>query len=183
MLRIAKNSWIDQARRRTVLDRIMKSEQSKLSAEQSVSAAAFEIEAAFQALIKHLSPLQRAVFLLRDVFGHSNHETANMLNTTEGAVKAALHRARQSLTLVRMDIETEASLPLPIEDNMKGLLRALASAYELGDVAALVALIQQDAIEPAAAIGIVHNSRIRKVISARKASAQQVSTLGLRMAA
>jgi RNA polymerase sigma-70 factor (ECF subfamily) len=66
LLRIAKNTWIDQSRRKTVLDRILKRERPKVTLPDN---GPFEIETAFQALMKHLSPLQRTVFLLRDVFG------------------------------------------------------------------------------------------------------------------
>ena len=182
-LRIAKNTWIDQTRRKALWDRIMKSEQSKLSIDLSVSESPFEIEAAFQALIKHLSPLQRAVFLLRDVFGYSNLETANWLDTTEGAVKAALHRARQSLFFVRAEMEKEAAHAQPLEEDMKAFLRALTSAYERGDISTLVALVQQDVLEPAVAIGIVQNRSVRRVVSARKASSRFDFHLSLRMAA
>lgn len=183
LLRIAKNTWIDQARRKTLGDRIMKSEQSKLSDDLSVCEPPFEIEAAFQALMKLLSPLQRAVFLLRDVFEYSNLETANMLHTTEGAVKAALHRARQSLILVRAEMEKEAALSQPLEEDMKAFLRSLSSAYELGDIATLVALIQQDVVEPAVAIGIVQNRGVRRVVTARKTSSHLEFNLSLLMAA
>ena len=37
------------------------------------------------------------VLLLRDVYGYSVSETASILKTTEGAVKAALHRAHKEL--------------------------------------------------------------------------------------
>ncbi|WP_373229366.1 RNA polymerase sigma factor [Cohnella sp.] len=183
MLRIAKNTWIDQARRKTVLDRIVKSEQPKILANQLVSDTTFEIEAAFQALIKHLSPLQRAVFLLRDVFGFSNLEAANMLHTTEGAVKAVLHRARHSLILVRADIEKEADHPIPANEDLKAFLRSLTSAYQIGDVASLIALVQRDEVEPAVAIGIVQNKRVHSIVSARKAQSYPATILGLQLAA
>lgn len=95
LFRIARNTWIDIMRRKATLSRVLELDQSPTEA--SAEYGSFEIEAAFQALQGHLSPLQQAVFLLRDVLGHSAMEAADILDTTEGAIKAALHRARQAL--------------------------------------------------------------------------------------
>ena len=47
--------------------------------------------------LEALTPAQRAVWLLRDVFEHSTAETAAVLRVSEGAVKVSLHRARKEL--------------------------------------------------------------------------------------
>jgi RNA polymerase sigma factor (sigma-70 family) len=179
LLRIAKNTWIDQSRRNTVLARILKQEWPKASLPNNPT---FEIEAAFQALMKHLSPLQRTVFLLRDVFGYSNAEAAAMLRTTEGAVKAALHRARHSLNSVKEEIGNEA-LPSTDEDGSKAFLKAIATAYQSGDIPVLVELAQRDAVEPAVAIAIVQNQRARDICFARHANAYKNNHPTMRMAA
>ncbi|NOU95834.1 sigma-70 family RNA polymerase sigma factor [Paenibacillus sp. LMG 31456] len=151
LLRIAKNTWIDQTRRNNVLDRILKKDQPKATMPDN---GPFEIEMAFQSLMKHLSPLQRTVFLLRDLFGFSIGETAILLNTTEGAVKAALHRARHALEAVKIDLE-QGALPLPEEEDLRDFLRAIATAYQMGDVATLMELSLRGAAAPAVVIGIV----------------------------
>jgi RNA polymerase sigma-70 factor (ECF subfamily) len=56
-----------------------------------------EMETILQNAAQGLSPGFRAVFLLRDVEGLSTQETAQLLNLTEGAVKARLFRARLQL--------------------------------------------------------------------------------------
>jgi RNA polymerase sigma-70 factor (ECF subfamily) len=118
----------------------------------------FGIEIAFQALINHLSPLQRAVFLLRDVMDYSIAETARLLVTSEGAVKAAHHRARHSLKAVKEDLE-HGMLPMPQQEEEKAFLRALAHAYQIGDVNTLIVLVFRDEVEPEAVVGRLHNER------------------------
>ncbi|SFL60026.1 RNA polymerase sigma-70 factor, ECF subfamily [Paenibacillus sp. 1_12] len=164
LLRIAKNTWIDQLRRSRSLSFILKQEQSMTVMPDH---GALEMETAFLALIKHMSALQRTVFLLRDVLGYSIIETAQMLHTTEGAIKAALHRARQSLGAVRSDLE-QGVLALPEAESSKALLRMLVAAYQLGDIAVLVELAQRDQLEPAVAIGIARNHLNSKRTSASK---------------
>ncbi|MFC5703783.1 RNA polymerase sigma factor [Cohnella faecalis] len=161
LLRIAKNAWIDRSRREW---RRVKIQNSDAPAAALSDSAIFEVEAAFQALIKHLSSLQRSVFLLRDVFGFSIAETALRLQLSEGAVKAAHHRARASLGSVRKELSGNA-LPLPEDEGMRAILRALATAYRDGDVAKVVQLAQLDTLEPAVAMVLFQNGLLRKASS------------------
>ena len=52
---------------------------------------------AFLLALEALTPAQRAVLLLRDVFDYSTRETAATLEMTEINVKVTLHRARQTM--------------------------------------------------------------------------------------
>jgi len=56
-----------------------------------------ELERILQGAANSLPPGFRTVFYLRDVEGLSTEETAELLNLTEGAVKARLFRARLRL--------------------------------------------------------------------------------------
>lgn len=142
LLRIARNTWTDIMRRKATLSRVLEMDQPRT--EEAAGYGLFEIEAAFQALQKHLSPLQQAVFLLRDVFEHSGSEAAEILDTTEGAIKAALHRARQALPAVRQEL-LQSNGPSILQDTeLQIALNRLASAYEQGQIAELIELVLAD---------------------------------------
>lgn len=184
LLRVAKNLWIDKSRRKTVLTRILNREQPKVTPQDE---GPFELETVFQALRKHLSPLQRTVFLLRDVFGYSSIETADMLDTTEGAVKAALHRARSSLDTVRDDLAGNV-LPLPAEEEVRVLLSMHAAAYQSGDIAKLIKLTQHeervmDVAEPVMMRNSYSSLRSRTTAALRLTDYHAAGRLDLRMAA
>jgi RNA polymerase sigma factor (sigma-70 family) len=172
LLRIAKNTWIDQSRRKTVLAGILKREQPNVTL---LDNGILEIETAFQALMKYLSPLQRTVFLLRDVFGYSISEAAAMLGTTDGAVKSALHRARNALEAVKADHE-KGELPIPAEEGLKAFLRAIAEAYQMGDIKRIVELAQRDEVDPTVAIAIAQNRIIQNSSSVRRRCANILPT-------
>jgi RNA polymerase sigma-70 factor (ECF subfamily) len=52
---------------------------------------------AFLLALEELTPTQRAVLLLRDVFDHDAAEVAELLGTSPGAVRVAHHKARRAL--------------------------------------------------------------------------------------
>jgi RNA polymerase sigma-70 factor (ECF subfamily) len=58
---------------------------------------ASELRSILIASLKQISPILRAVFVLRDIEGLSIDETAEVLQLSIGAVKARLSRARQQL--------------------------------------------------------------------------------------
>ncbi|WP_152393553.1 RNA polymerase sigma factor [Paenibacillus guangzhouensis] len=159
LLRIAKNTWIDQIRRNTHLNRIV--EQSRQDSIAYPDHSRLEVEAAFHYIMQHLSPLQRTVFLLRDVLGYSITEASHILKTSEGAIKAALHRARQSLTDAREDNVKEDSAST--EDHIaKEQIERLATTYLEGDIGTLIQLIQKNNMESVAMIGQIQNQLLKK---------------------
>lgn len=180
LLRIAKNTWIDAVRRKASLTRAMGRELNPIEA-AAVQSSLSEIETAFQALIKHLSPLQRMTFLLRDVLGYSANETAVQLGTTEGAVKAALYRARQALEAVRKELAADGPA-LPPDADFRLLLAALADAYEEGQIPVMLELLRQD---QAAEITMVVSTTAVQALHAgsRSTANSNVIYSGLRMAA
>ncbi|MDT3427001.1 RNA polymerase sigma-70 factor (ECF subfamily) [Paenibacillus forsythiae] len=150
LLRIAKNSWIDAGRRKTVLKRILQQSNEAKYMERENNGD-FEAEMVFQAMIKHLSPLQRAVFLMREVLDYTSAETAELLDTTEGAVKAALRRARLAIPAVREELAADGPA-LPGDESFRALLEQMAAAYKRGQIAELIELARQGGEAPGAVL-------------------------------
>jgi RNA polymerase sigma-70 factor (ECF subfamily) len=170
LFRIAKNKWIDQIRKQKA------ARQTKLEAQVELfpDILVVDVEAAFQVLLKHVSPLQRTVFLLRDVFGFSGAEVAKMLETTEGAVKASLHRARLTISVLKHQM-TEEHAEEKDEGCDKELLRAYVTAFRSGDTQMLVQLVQNDVIHPVAAASRILNH----VIKDKRGTAGNSATLSM----
>ncbi|UIX34105.1 sigma-70 family RNA polymerase sigma factor [Streptomyces sp. GQFP] len=68
-------------------------------------AATFEqresVSLAVLTLMERLSPLERAVYVLREAFSFSHAEIAEILDITESASQQHLHRARRRITVAR----------------------------------------------------------------------------------
>jgi RNA polymerase sigma-70 factor, ECF subfamily len=99
---------------------------------------------AFVAALQHLPPRQRAVLVLRDVLGFRGDEVADMLETSQAAVKAALQRARAKVDDELADGGREAA-PVPGSRRERELLGLFAAAVERGDTEGIVSLLTDDA--------------------------------------
>jgi RNA polymerase sigma-70 factor (ECF subfamily) len=104
VLSIASNYCIDRLRRRRLqwlsLDDEPTSDHLSLSsddAEPEPAALMREHSKAIQALLSELSPDYRAAVVLRYWYDYSYTEIADIMDTTESAVKSRLFRARQAL--------------------------------------------------------------------------------------
>lgn len=96
------------------------------------------IELAFVAAMQHLPPNQRAVLILREALGFSAAEVAGMLDTTVASVNSALQRARASLA---GRASTDVRHVAPGAGEQRRIVEAFATAYESGDVSAVVELL------------------------------------------
>jgi RNA polymerase sigma-70 factor (ECF subfamily) len=97
---------------------------------------------AFVAALQLLPATQRAVLILRDVLAWPSREVADLLDTTVAGVNSALQRARA--TLAHADAPHAAQRPLG--DRERRVLDAFMRAWQDCDLAALAALLREDAI-------------------------------------
>jgi RNA polymerase sigma-70 factor (ECF subfamily) len=104
------------------------------------------IELAFIAALQHLPARQRAVLIQREVLGFSAREVAEMLDTTVASVNSALQRARAAVD-DRLPAESQqANLRQLGDERLSEIVEAYASAWEAGDVEAIVEMLTEDAI-------------------------------------
>ncbi|MBV9197125.1 MAG: RNA polymerase subunit sigma-70 [Solirubrobacterales bacterium] len=100
------------------------------------------VEITFIAALQRLSGRQRAVLVLRDVLGFHADETAGMLDTSVGAVKSALKRARATLA---REMPERLAPPAPRSVEERELLAHFVEAFLADDVAGMVALVTEHA--------------------------------------
>jgi RNA polymerase sigma-70 factor, ECF subfamily len=89
--------------------------------------------------LDRLSPMERAAFLLHDVFDTPFSEIAAMLDRTEASCRQLASRARRA---VRDNRPAPAAAP----DNHARLLQAFSEAVASGNVAKLAELLREDAV-------------------------------------
>jgi RNA polymerase sigma-70 factor (ECF subfamily) len=92
---------------------------------------------AFLVLLETLSPEERAVFLLKDVFDYEHAEIAGILGTTPENSRQLLHRAKAKLAKGR----PEAPMAMP---RSRAVAERFAKAFANGDAAALTAMLSSD---------------------------------------
>ncbi|OBK43112.1 sigma-70 family RNA polymerase sigma factor [Mycobacterium sp. 1081908.1] len=99
------------------------------------------VRLAFVAALQHLSSLQRAVLVLRDVLGWQAGEVAEILETSTAAVNSALQRARARLAEAGPTLD---ELGEPAEPELRGVLDRYMAAFEHADVDGLAELLRAD---------------------------------------
>ena len=90
-------------------------------------------------VLETLSPLERAVFVLREAFGYPNAEIAAILGRSELAVRQLAHRARQHVEERRPRFETD-------EATIRRVTERFLAACETGDLGALLGVLAPDVV-------------------------------------
>lgn len=101
------------------------------------------VRLAFVAALQHLPPKQRAVLILREVLAWKAAEAAELLDTSVASVNSALQRARATLAEHQGSATDTAD---PLDEGQRGLLERYVAAFEGYDMAALTALLHEDAV-------------------------------------
>jgi RNA polymerase sigma-70 factor, ECF subfamily len=105
-----------------------------------------DLSVALLLALDRLSPLERAAFLLHDVFDYSFAQVADALNRTEGACRQLASRARTRVREARPKGLMPAGRPSSaIDPKHAELLSAFIDATRSGDVAGLTRLLATDA--------------------------------------
>ena len=89
-------------------------------------------------LMERLSPIERAVYVLREAFSYSHAETAGILDITESASQQYLHRARRRIAAAGTTTETDRA-------TARRIVEAFVAAASSGRTEQLVALLTDDA--------------------------------------
>lgn len=90
-------------------------------------------------LLERLTPAERAVFVLREAFGHSHREIAEILEVNEPHVRQLYRRAQQHVTTARKRFTAAP-------EQHRRLLERFLSATLSGDVPALERLLAEDVV-------------------------------------
>lgn len=102
----------------------------RLSALESVSIA-------FLLVLERLSPLERAVFLLREVFDYDFADVAAAVGRSEAACRQLLHRAKEHVAAARPRFT-------PARESHQALVLAFLQAARSGDVEGLKTMLTED---------------------------------------
>ncbi|HJZ48705.1 MAG TPA: RNA polymerase sigma-70 factor [Roseiflexaceae bacterium] len=110
------------------------------------------ITLAFLVLLETLTPQERAVFLLREVFEYDYAEIAKVVQTSAANCRQLCHRAKERIAEQRPRFE-------PAPDRQRQLVERFLAATQRGDVAALANMLAQDVTITADSGGKVPSAR------------------------
>ncbi|MGV9840178.1 RNA polymerase sigma-70 factor [Nocardia niigatensis] len=95
------------------------------------------VSTAMLVVLETLSPVERAVFVLREVFGYSHAEIAGFLDRPEATVRQISHRARSHVHSRRPRFDTDVAIRSEVTEKF-------LAAAQGGDVNALMELLAPD---------------------------------------
>lgn len=124
------------------------------------ASAADSLSMAFLVVLESLNPVERAVFLLREVFGYEHGEIAAIVERSETNVRQIAHRAREAVEARRPRFR------VPPAERRAVVVRFM-DAFTRGDVGGMIALLADDVTLRSDGGGVVRAAR-RPVRGAEK---------------
>jgi RNA polymerase sigma-70 factor (TIGR02957 family) len=97
------------------------------------------VSLAFLVVLERLSPVERAVFLLRDVFGYAYSDIARVVGKSEANCRQQLLRARRHIDAARPRFEARS-------EEHRALTELFLTAVREGDVGGLERLLADDVV-------------------------------------
>lgn len=157
LLRTATHLWIDKHRRRERETAALAEAEELAAAEAEAGGSARakpsgELRDAGRRLLR-LPPRDRAAVLLKDVFDLDLEESAEVLATTVGAVKAALHRGRERLREPEPKREPGAKTLRPAQPSLS-LVDRFVELFNQADKPGLLALVLDQASVDNVGVGL-----------------------------
>jgi RNA polymerase sigma-70 factor (ECF subfamily) len=115
---------------------------------------------AFLALLERLTPVERAVYVLHELFGYAHGEIAGIVEKSPANCRQIFARARRHVDAGRPRYE-------PSRERREALLARFLAAVRLGDVDGLVGLLAADAVHYADGGGKAQ-ATVRPILGADK---------------
>src|SRR6185312_1232826 len=107
--------------------------------EEPAAPLAEDLSIALLMVLERLSPLERAAFLLHDIFDMDYAQVARVLERSEPACRQLAARAREHVQQARPRFD-------PPDEETDKIVDAVATALTTGDVATLANLLAEDAV-------------------------------------
>ena len=118
------------------------------------------VSLAFLVLLEELTPVERAAFLLREVFGYGYADLSGMLHTSDANCRQLVSRAKQHVAQRRTRFDAD-------RQRSRELTRQFLTACASGDLDGLLSLLAQDVVAYSDGGGKVQAAR-RPVVGADK---------------
>jgi RNA polymerase sigma-70 factor (ECF subfamily) len=137
---------------------------------EAAAQLADEVSMAMLIVLESLSPLERAAFVLTEVFGMSAPEVAGALDRSPAAVRQLVHRARSH-------VEARQPRQVVSEDRHREITERFMAAARGGDITALIEVLSPDVVLVTDGGGI-RQAALRPIHGADKVLRWLAGTLG-----
>lgn len=139
-----------------------------ISPEEELELAS-NLSLAFMFLLERLSPVERAAFLLHDIFDCNYADIARIVGKTETALRQIVSRARERVRTDKQRFETGA-------EEREKLIKKFSAASQIGDEKALLAMFSDEIVSVSDGGGKV--TAARKIIRDKSKLAHAFAMFG-----